>query len=242
MKHTIVTMSDSRYFEYGKHFLETRHIMKDAECVLFGPDITDRQHTELTAYDIKYVQIDKHWWDTQMQMLKFWFCMTHLPAQNITFCDFDTFFCKDFSHVYDKTFDIGITIRKPFVERGRPMRAFANGGVFYIQNQGILFDALDCIQNFGSDKIPEYDEIWKTLEENRKPEKTHNRTNFRWWVDQIFLSALVKRKIDRRRYQNYKIELFDCEQYNHVDADYNDDKDYYMGHMKRKGAPANLKD
>ena len=241
-------MTDRNYFQYGKRLLETRHIV-DADFICYGPDLTFGQIKELHEHDIAYMQIGQELWDKEMQSLKFQFIKNHCTPctrTGITFVDWDTYFLKDWKHVFEKFFIMGITIRMDFIDKDIYPRAWANGGVIFAQRTMETFytcdKALECIKLGGLPEIIEYDTIWKTLEKGRKPEKTHHRTNHRWCCDQIFLSALVRRFIQRDYMVPLfgEIKLFDCRQYNNM---WQETPETYIMHLKNKsGAPGSLKD
>ena len=133
-----------------------------------------------------------------------------------------------------------MAIQASLIEQNKLWRAWANGGVIFARstadcNQLCEF-ALALIEKGESSILPEYDKIWKTLEEGRSPEKTHLRTNKRWWCDQIYLSALVMNK----NKLGFNIKLFDCRQYNNL---WEETPDTYIMHLKNKsGANGKLKD
>ena len=243
MRNKVITMTDSKYFKYGQKLLENRHIV-DADFVCYGPDLNEYQIGWLRVSNIKYKKVKQDIWDTWMQSLKFQFIMDEIDESGggITFVDWDTYFLKDWGGIfYRANWDIGITIRTDYFNKGVPHRAVANGGVIFAKKHSsniniidLLKTALNCIELGGLPELPEYDLIWKTLEQGRKPEKTHYRTDKRWWCDQVFLSALALNCSD------YRVKKFDCRQYNNI---WEETPDTYIMHLKEKsGAPGSLKD
>ena len=189
-----------------------------------------------------------------MQSLKFQFVKDEIegPGGGITFVDWDTYFLKDWGSIfYREKWSLGITVRSEWIESNKMYRGWANGGVIFANNVGLnaisirsfCEFALDTIKYGGDDSLKEYDKIWKTLEQGRKPEKTHYRTDKHWWCDQVFLSAIVMASIkgmvsDGIYY--YNIKQFDCRQYNNM---WEETPDTYIMHLKEKsGAPGSLKD
>lgn len=263
MRNKVITMCSKDYFQYGQRLLDTRHVV-DADFVCYGPDLTDTQIGTLTAHDIQYKTVNQDIWDTWMQSLKFQFIMDEIDGTGggITFVDWDTYFLKDWGGVFCRAeWVFGITVRRGWIVANKMQRGWANGGVIFANNsilhaKNMCAFALLTIEDGEDDNLPEYDEIWQTLEQGRKPEKTHYRTDKRWWCDQIFLSALImaqqKRIALELKQQHpgipyindgiyiYNIKLFDCRQYNNL---WEETPDTYIMHLKEKsGAPGELKD
>ena len=173
----------------------------------------------------------------------------------ITFIDFDTLFLKDWGHIFEKDFDIGVTARNEYI-KNNILRAYANGGVIFgKQTQGTR-DACSYalkVMESGRDKdLPEYDKIFKTLEEGRPAHKTHKRETLRWWVDQVFLSALILKYFrfnkkgsikDMVFYNTFgmKVGIFSCTKYNKLDPEPKHIESLikkgntYILHLKTKG-------
>ncbi len=240
MRNIVITMTDCNYFKYGKKLLETRKNV-DADFICYAPDLTAEQLKILFKNDIMHASVDHDLWDKSMQTLKFRFIRHHLTPYTdtgITFVDWDTYFLRDWEHIFNENFSLGITTRTDFIEKDIYHRAWANGGVIFakrtLETMNLCDMALKCIYDGGHKELPEYDTIWKTLEENRRPEKTHKRTNHRWWCDQMFLSALVMSKKD------FGAEFFDCRMYNNL---WEETPMTYIMHLKSKsGAGGQLKD
>ena len=242
-------MCDSNYFQYGQKLLETRNGV-NADFFCYMPDATPEQIETLRAYGINHKKVNCDTFKNEMQLLKFVVVKDSMSlcGKLITYVDFDTYFVKDWGHIKNIDFDIGITIRNEFIQTKKVLRAYANGGVFFIKDKKISLDflneAIKIIRNpnIGKSIIPEYDTIWEELENPQKPQnKRHYRTDLRWWVDQVYLSAAVKNKIenpDSDFQKRYKIELFDCKNYNNL---YNqNEQDCFIIHTKH--APKELKD
>ena len=247
MRNKVITMCSRDYFQYGQKLLDTRHIV-DADFVCYGPDLSEDQIEILMAHDIQYKTVNKDIWDTWMQSLKFQFIMDEIDNSGggITFVDWDTYFLRDWSGIfYRAKWHFGVTVRQEYITQNKLLRAWANGGVIFAVNNDLANrlceNALSTIESNGEDGHIKkyYDTIWKTLEEGRSPEKTHHRTDHRWWCDQIYLSAMVYRsQCINKRYSD--IELFDCKQYNNM---WEETPDTYIMHLKEKsGAPGSLKD
>ena len=240
MRNKVITMVSKDYFQFGKRLLETRHII-DADFVCYGPDLTQEQISILSDHNIAYKTVNQDIWNNWMQSLKFQFIVDEIDNSGggITFVDWDTYFLNDWGGIFNQIrWDFGITIRNNFIDQNKCHRAWANGGVIFAKNNNdseVLCNfALQVIEIGTHPLLPEYDEIWKTLEEGRPPEKTHYRTNKRWWCDQILLSALVM------NYCEFDIKLFDCKQYNNI---WDETPDTYIMHLKEKsGASAKFKD
>ncbi len=265
----IVTLCDKRYFEYGTMFLNTRERIK-ADVVCYSPDMNDKQIDILNSYDIEHKHIDKDIFEQRMQFSKFW-CVERETVNNdnslITFCDWDTFFIQDWSHEIDFNIGLGVTYRENFIKKGY-LRAFANGGVIFFRDnessKEICRIAKKTMLDGDNLDLPEYDEIWKTLESKDRPaHKRHKRTNLRWWVDQVFLSAMVLRcrrglvpneimgdcctKLSNAQltFGGCDIRFYDCKQFNHVESKPTMviDKNIYIRHLKNySGASGSLKD
>jgi len=248
----VVTMSDSKYFEYGSMFLKTRHRI-DADFVLYGPDLTEEQIETLSIFNIEYKKCSQDDWDNKMQYMKFEFVKNEIDHANddcelITFCDFDTFFVNDWSNEIYKDTNLAITIRKDMIKK-KCLRAYANGGVFMVGVNKKGYELLEVITfvvsnpNTPSIITKQYNEIWNTLESEKRPEhKRHYRTNLRWWVDQVALSAFVR--AGKKRFKKYNIQLLPCEKFNVLESEPTMDIEdgIYIRHMKTKsGAPANYK-
>jgi len=241
----IVTMSDKAYMPYGELFLRT--ITKSGgKVILYSPDIK-----KIDGVEVK--DISRNRFDNEMQCLKFEFLLNNLNQDSL-FSDFDVFFNRRLSNIFDIDFDIAITVRNDYMKRGIG-RAYANGGVFFARNcksaKGFLKYGMMVMKNGGDKDTPEYDKIFKTFESgsNRPKEKTWNRMNLRWWVDQVFLSSVVARYYDKVKkiikdyrvidFNGVKVALLNCDKYNHLD--YNGGKlsdDVYIYHLKRSGREA----
>jgi hypothetical protein len=207
----IITMCDSNYFGCGKLFLETRNVVKDHDIVCYHPDMTSKQLKTLDKHNIEHIKVGKQKWDTEMQFMKFGNCISEID-KNPTYkgfflIDWDVFFVNDFRHLYDYDFDLCITVR-PREVRKKVLRALGCGGGFFFKpNAKDLFAyAQKVIVAGGDKKMPEYDKIWRTLEKGRPKHKTHYRTAFRWWVDQVFISGIVLRYLNENN-QNIKVGL-----------------------------------
>jgi len=258
MLNKVVTFSDKEYFKYGKLFIKTRKKI-NADFVLYGPDLSYLQIKELKENDIEYKEIDKIEFETKMQFLKFQLMRKEIKQLDkkagITFIDFDTLFLKDWGHIFEKEFDIGVTARNEYI-KNNILRAYANGGVIFgKQTQGTkdaCSYALKVMTNGSDPDLPEYDKIFKTLEENRPAHKTHKRETLRWWVDQVFLSALIlkyfrfnkKGSIKDMTFYNcfdMTVGIFSCTKYNKLDPEPKDIESFvkkgntYILHLKTKG-------
>ena len=254
--HKVITICNKDYFKYAKLFIETRHRVK-AKFYMYGPDLTDQQRELLHKNKIVYIPIPQELFDTKMQTLKFLFLQDSIDNANnedlITFVDADTFFLKDWNPSVSRwKFDIGITTRNDMMDIGC-LRAYANGGVIFIRNTDKSFDfmaiALDTIEAGCNIDLPEYGEIWKTLEDPKRPEhKRHFRTNLRCWTDQVFLSALVYHRLRNSpgtrindtlsySYDKYLVWLFNCNHYNRLETNISTkpDKNIYIKHLKQSG-------
>ncbi len=202
----LITLSDSNYFDCGKLFLQTIDRI-NADIVLYGPDLTEEQIDILSKHNISYEIVYREDWDKMMQFLKFDMALNQLKKDEnkkysgFFLIDWDVFFIKDFSHIYDYDFDLCIVVRTDDI-RQRTIRAYGAGGAFFFKHSAIdLFEYIKKVIINGGDKyIPEYDRIWKTLENGRPEHKTHYRTNFRWWVDQAVISSIVLRFLEEKGY------------------------------------------
>jgi hypothetical protein len=256
----VISMVNSEYFKYGKPFLETRKNV-DADFVVYSPNLSESQIKKLEKYDIKHRHVDKDEFNNKMQYLKFAFMLNaiggELDNSLITFCDWDTFFVKDWCEKIHDEIALGITYRNDLIKK-KYSRAYANGGVIFIRNSRM--SRLLCAYAFAimragyNEDLPEYDEIWNTLESpTRAKHKRHYRTNLRWWVDQVLLSAFVSRMLkgggdlehNNLLWHGVNIRFYDCNKFNRIclPSSIKSKSDIYIGHLKDKsGAPANLKD
>jgi hypothetical protein len=238
--HGVLSMSDEPYWKYGKDFLSTVEAKTSAGAVVYVPE---SQINRLTT-DICKMPINDTVFAEKMQSMKFEYMRHGFSCYDkLTWCDFDTFFVRDWEDVFDIGFDVAITVREDMVG-GPCLRAYANGGVFMVQGSGgkdFCEWAWDVVNDGGCSELPEYDEIWKTLEVGRSPEKTHYRTNLRWWCDQVLLSAIVLRATRGqslryfKKYNvcNFSVSFLPCEVYNRIGASIDDvEKQYFIGHTK----------
>jgi hypothetical protein len=232
--HKVITLSDKNYFEFGHLFLKTRPKV-NAKFILYGPDLTKAQQKTLKNCDVEYKEISKDHFENKMQFMKFELIKNEIdlsdPSCGISLLDFDTFFLREWDSVFSHEFDLGITVRNSYVTQ-KILRAYANGGVIFGKHSKGTMDICDYalkVMEHGKDALlPEYDEIFKTLEHGRPANKTHKRETLRWWVDQVFLSSLVYRyfktngytKINEKSYLfgENNIGLFGCERYNCLDV------------------------
>lgn len=254
--HKIITMSDKNYFDAGKLFLKTRNRV-NADVLLYGPDITGEQIRILKENDISYEYVDPNTFKNKMQFLKFDFLSDQLFSfvhskkySGFTFVDWDTFIINDWEHIFEYDFDFGITIRNDQVKK-KVLRAYANGGVMFAKYSAYDFldETMKIIEDGKSRKLPEYNEIWKTLEEGRPENKTHYRTELRWWVDQVYISSLTLRYFKKNgdqkiglepkifKFGNTKIGLFGCDYYNKINSSpkITNEKNVYIKHLKNVG-------
>lgn len=226
----VITLCNRKYFRFGEFFLKTRKNVK-ADFVMYGSNLTADQKAKLKDNSIAFENVPTKDFEEKMQFLKFKILKEH-AGENRTLVDFDTLFLNDWSEVFKTHFDLGITVRNNFIKKGTIPRAYANGGVIFCGKERTADDlcgfALDVMASGKDKRLPEYDSIFRTLEENRPKHKTWKRDNLRWWCDQVFLSALVQRyfKIDGRKtvkdkvfynFSSYKIGLFSCSRYNLLD-------------------------
>ena len=253
----IITLCDSNYFDCGKLFLETRNVVNDHDIVLYGPDLTSKQIKTLSKNNIEYCKIDNEKWNTQMQFMKFELILNELSKDSekkykgFLLIDWDIFFVNNFSHLYNYDFDLCITVRPNEIKK-RVLRAYGCGGGFFFKHSGKeLFEYIQkVILNGGDKNIPEYDQIWKTLETGRPKHKTHKRTALRWWVDQVAISAIVLRFLVEQNYKQkfgiepifslfnkYKIAFVSEKNYNALrsDAVIKNEKNIYIRHLQYHG-------
>lgn len=252
MPNKVVTMCNASYFHYGDYFVDTRKKV-DAEFHLFGPDLTSTQQIILSHNDIIYHPVVPKIFEFKMQYLKFDMLMNVMDKYEsneiITWCDFDTWFSRDWNTSLKKEcddFDFGITYREPAI-KSADYYCLSNGGVFFVRNhwrsKELLKYAQLVMNNGGDINLEEYDEIFKILEDKSRPaRKICDRFNLRWDVDQVFLSALVLYHIKNNtshsfdysfKFLEYNIELLDCRLYNNM---YNSkNADSFIYHLKKSG-------
>lgn len=251
----VITMSDSNYFEIGKLLLKTRNKV-NADFVLYGPDLSKGQINVLKEHNIEYIKVDENLYKTQMQFLKLGLVIDQIKLdvdkkyKGFTLVDFDTFFINNWSHIFEYDFDYGVTVRDDMIKK-KCLRAYANGGVTFAKHSAydLLNFAKKTVIDGKSNILPEYDQIWKTLETGRPKNKTHYRTTLRWWVDQVFFSALILRYFNEYGYHKIgfkptifkfnksKIALFSCNYYNVLESNprITKEKNIYIRHLKTTG-------
>jgi hypothetical protein len=252
----VITLSDSNYFDAGKLFFETRNVIKNNDIILYGPDLTNPQIEVLTNHNIEYEMVKKTDWDTKMQFLKFQFALneiskdTNKKYEGFLSNDLDIFFVNDWSHLYKYDFDLCIVVRPTHIQK-KIIRAYGCGGGFFFKHSSKeLFEyAQQVVLNGGDSGVPEYDRIWKTLETGRPQNKTHYRTTHRWWVDQVFISSIVLRYIDKNKdwkfghepvltdFNGFKIAFVSERFYNVLDSApvIKKEKGIYIRHLKESG-------
>ncbi len=253
----VITLSDSNYFDSGKLFLQTRNIIKNHDIVLYGPDLNKQQLKQLKKHNISYEKLDKKEWDMKMQFLKFDMILNELKKdvdkkyKGFLLIDWDVFFVNDWSHLYNYDFDLCITVRPDEIKR-RILRAYGCGGGFFFKHRAKgLFEYIQkVILNGGDEGIPEYNRIWRTLESGRPAHKTHYRTEHRWWIDQITISSIVLRFLEKKNYKQkfgleplfstfngYKIAFVSEKNYNVIksNAVIKKEKDIYIRHLQEHG-------
>jgi len=250
MSGLVITMSDKDYFHNGELFLETRGKI-DADFVLYTPNLTDGQIKICWKKDIEVKKVDQQIWDIRMQTLKFCFLLEYVNSsifgkktKLITFCDFDTFFVNQFEDViikkYKKLFEnncnaipVGTTITEGFPQYNYD-RSKVNAGVIFVlpcETSAVFLQfATKCVNYGGMKSLPEYDKIFRTLEQGRSIKKTHTRWNQRWWCDQVFLSAIYLNP-------NYVTLDLPCQKFNFLDSEpkLKEEEDVYIRHLKSKG-------
>jgi len=125
------------------------------------------------------------------------------------------------------------------------------GGFFFKHSAKELFKYIQKVILNGRDKgMPEYDRIWKTLESGRPAHKTHFRTALRWWCDQIAISSIILRYMEKINYKQkfgltpvftdfngYKIAFVDEKNYNRIksDAVIKKEKNIFIRHLQFHG-------
>lgn len=253
----IITLSDSNYFDSGKLFLKTRNVVKSHDIVLYGPDLNKEQLKQLDKYNISYEKLDKKEWDTKMQFLKFDMILNELKKdidkkyKGFLLIDWDVFFVNDWSHIYNYDFDLCIVVRPDEIKR-RILRAYGCGGGFFFKHsaRGLFKYIQKVILNGGDEGVPEYNKIWETLEKGRPVHKTHYRTSLRWWNDQIAISSIVLRFMEKTNYKEkfgikplftnfngYKIAFVSEKNYNRIksNAVVKKEKDIFIRHLQFHG-------
>lgn len=243
MKNLVITMCDENYFENGKYFLKTRERV-NADFILYTPSETGLSYynrTKCLDYRIKIDLISQKAWDSSNQLNKLCLLDTSMARKytGVTFCDFDTVFIADWNdEVFKHDFNIGITTTNGFPQWSY-LRSKVNGGVIFAKptkaTEEIIGLAFKCIRDGVHELLPEYDTIWKTLEDPRRGEhKRHYRTNLNWWVDQVFLSALY---LAKDRFPGVKD--FPCSRFNVLDSapDLAVTPGVYIKHLKAKHRP-----
>jgi len=233
--HKVITMCDNGYFQYGKLFIQTRKKI-DADFILYGPNLDSGQIHILTKNNIEYKKMDKRDFNLKMQYMKFKLLFDNITGateDNITFVDFDTLFLNDWNnYISGKQFDLGITYNNLFIKQ-KVYRSFANGGVIFVKD---TFGSVNMCayarhtMNIGNSKfLPEYDSIYKTLEDHNRPEhKRYSRTYLRWWCDQVFLSAIILQYLNTHsklimddcayKFHKHNIQFFDCSKFNNLNV------------------------
>jgi len=256
----IITISDSSYFKYGSPLLMTKKLV-NGEYIIYTSGLNRKQEKILNKNNFTIKYVNKEDFDNKMQFLKFDFIKNNIDnnkeCKGVTLVDFDTFFVKDWSSVYNDDFDIGLTVRNGRIKR-KTLRAINNGGVIFTKNtdggRSICEFALETMKAGGHKLLPEYDEVFKTFEPGSgyPEDRAWSRTNLRWWVDQVFMSALACHHLKKTKFKTikdkeffdfhgYKIGLFNCDIYNRLDPNPRDipdiynKKEAYIMHMKSKG-------
>jgi hypothetical protein len=253
----LITLSDSAYFDAGKLFFQTRNVIKDEDIILYGPDLDKNQRKVLSSHNIEYKHINKRDFQTQMQFLKFEMCLEQIDLDHqkkyagFILSDLDVFFVNNWKHIYDYDFDLAIIVRPDYIKR-KIMRSYGCGGGFHFKHgvQGLFKYAREVILNGGDKTLPEYDRIWKTLESGRPDHKTHYRNVYRWWVDQIFMSSIVLRFLESKKYvvtfgmepmftdfRGFKIAFLSTKYYNVLDSRpiIKKEENIYIRHLKHSG-------
>jgi hypothetical protein len=250
MPHKVITMSDGKYFTFGQRFIETRSLV-NADFYLFGTELTGDQINTLEINGIHYKEVPADIFYKEMQFNKFRYISNSInndnPLEGVTFADFDTYFCKDWSHIFSRQFDLGITVRNHSV-RSNDKKCLANGGVIFVKNtiksKTLCNYAMNIMRTgYGSMYLPEYDEIWQSLEDPKRPEhKRKSRTNLQWWVDQVFLSAIVLKYLKLTcvknihqttfTHDNFIYHLLDAQDYNRMSGL---STGAYIMHLKDQG-------
>ena len=253
----IITLCDSAYFDCGELFLKTRNVPKNTDIVLYGPDLNKQQLKILKNHNISYEKVDKKEWDTEMQFLKFGMILSELKKdkeqkyKGFLLIDWDVFFVNDWRYIYDYDFDLCIITRPDEIKR-RILRALGCGGGFFFRHGSIgLFEYIQkIILNGGDEGLPEYDRIWKTLESGRPLHKTHKRNDHRWWIDQIAISSIVLRYLEKMNYKQkfgiepvftdfngYKIAFVSEKNYNRIksNAIVKKEKNIFIRHLQFHG-------
>jgi len=198
-----------------------------------------------------------------MQFMKFELLNKSLVEQpdceGVACVDFDAFFLRDISRVFSYDYNLGISTRSDLLPkikqltRKNKLRALTNGGVIFSKNQKGSVEinefALKIMRTGQDRRLPEYDQIFRELEHGPKKHQW-DRSNLRWWVDQVFLSSLVlasKQRSMKSRlffdFDKFKIGLFACDQYNHLNPVASDlhklkSQGMYIAHMKDIGREA----
>ena len=251
MSNKVLTMASQDYFHYGDLFIKTRHRL-NAEVILYGPDLSTKQIKELADNDIEFRFVDVSDFFTKMQYLKFKFIQDNTGQGGlITFVDFDTFFLEDWAPVISEDrFDLGITVNNRHI-KNKLLRAYANGGVIFAKGSQSSADicevGMKIMQDGGHEWLPEYDRIFRTLEQGRPAHKTHSRETLRWWVDQVLLSSFVMRYGKQVKdkafstFQFYDLGFYNCSRYNRLDPSPAEVKSLkakrkaYIIHLKNRG-------
>ena len=248
-------MCDSNYFGCGELFLKTRNVVKDHDIVCYHPDMNSKQLKILDKHNIEHIKVGKQKWDTEMQFMKFGNCISEIDKtpnyKGFFLIDWDVFFVNDFRHLYDYEFDLCITVR-PREVRKKVLRALGCGGGFFFKPSAkdLFGYAQKVIVAGGDKKMPEYDKIWRTLERGRPKHKTHHRTAFRWWIDQVFISGIVLRYLNENNqhikvglnpvfsnFNQYRIAYVSERNYNAIksNAVIREEKNVYVRHLQFHG-------
>jgi len=253
----IITLCDSNYFDCGKLFLQTRDVVKNHDIIMYHPDLTKDQLKILKKYNIENEKVSKENWDEQMQFMKFGFVLHQLNKdleqkyKGFLLIDWDIFFVNDWSKLYEHDFDLCITVRTQQIKR-RVLHALGCGGGFFFKHsaKGLFEYAQNVILKGGDPSIDEYDRIWRTLEHGRPAHKTHFRTALRWWVDQVFISSITLRFLEKKRFKQkfginpvfddfngYKIAFVNERNYNAIksNARIKKEKGVFIRHLQEHG-------
>lgn len=236
--HTIITFTTSDFCDAGLALLKTWRLAAD-QLIVYGLGFLRKQIKEFTRQGVVFRKIYLPDFKDNIMYYKFVIIRDYLLEQEnnhdfTTYLDYDTMVSRDWRHIFNDKFDVGVTVRP----NARSKILNTNGGVIFIQNgvkalqffswaTQFIYDSANSRkltlisgEDINEHILSDLDEYYEIAEQCKV-----NICQLRWWCDQLFTSALCEKiykkhgkdaLVDYKIYKmlDYAIGLFNCPIYN----------------------------
>lgn len=205
-KHLILTMATPNCYYDGWMLLNTWTRAASA-MVLMGRGFNSKLRRSVEKFGVSYHEVSYQDFENRIMLYKLYLirdmideCLRTGKYDYISYLDYDTMVVQPWSQIYNLGFDLGITVRP----MPREKIFNSNGGVIFVkvsEKMLRLFQySIELIEIVARAKKSMhgikglYCSLVRQLPQYRTVAKLSHvdLTNMRWWLDQLFLSAVCE--------------------------------------------------